>query len=92
MLQSIAVVRPSWVASRRLMELVATLVLFLVTLAGPVAITDATTPHVPLASAAASVDRAVGKVVRHLVVKAVRHHPPAAPTTPTAPTTPNWSR
>ena len=84
MLQSIAVPRPSWVTHRRLTEVVATLVLLLTTLGGPVAVTDASRPPVPVVSAVASLDQAVGKVVRHLTVKAARHavHPPA----------PHWSR
>ena len=72
MLQSIAV-GPSWVTHRRLMEVVATLVLFLTTLAGPGAVTDISPPPMPGASAVASLDQAVGKVVRHLTVKAARH-------------------
>ncbi|MGH9178522.1 MAG: hypothetical protein ACRD0N_08210 [Acidimicrobiales bacterium] len=71
MLQSIAAPTPPWVAQRLLVEVLAVLVLLLVSL-GPLAVTDASRSPLPSASAVSSMEKAVGRVVRHLAGKAAR--------------------
>lgn len=71
MLQSIAAPRPPWVAQRLLVEVVAVVVLLLASL-GPLTVTDASRSPLPTASAVSSVEKAVGRVVRHLAGRSAR--------------------